>query len=119
MAYYFIGDIVHGAIATFLVWGTRVIHPVRSVVVAFWSYAESILAFAILYIQCQCLNAGPRSVTQAVYFSAVTATTVGYGDILPVGDSGQRLVLVQLAVSVLFILLVINALLSRVGGEVP
>ncbi len=114
---YFIGEIVHGAIATFLVWGARVIHPARSVVVAFWSYMESILAFAILYMGCQCLNVGPHSATQALYFSAVTATTVGYGDILPMGDKGQRLLLVQLAVSVLFILLVINALLSRVGGD--
>lgn len=116
VAWYFIGEIVQKAIATVFVWPERVIHPQRSVVVAVWSYVESILAFAILYMQCQCLNVVPRSLTQALYFSAVTATTLGYSDILPTGSNGERLALAQLAVSILYILVVINAVLSRVGG---
>jgi hypothetical protein len=117
VAVYFLGEIVQKAIATVFVWPARVIHPQRSVVVALWSYVESILAFAILYMWYQCLNVGPLSATQALYFSAVTATTVGYGEIFPKDEIGQRLVLGQLVVSALYVLIVINALLSRVGGE--
>lgn len=114
IALYFIAEIVHGAVATFLVWSARVIHPARSVIVAFWSYVESILAFAIIYLRHPCWFKEPLSATKALYFSTVTATTTGYGDITPINDDGYQLVLCHIAVSVLFILLVFNALLSRI-----
>jgi len=116
VALYLLAEIVQKPIATVLVWSSRVIHPERSVVVALWSYAESILAFATLYLQCQCLNRFLNSATQALYFSAVTATTVGYGDIHPEDVRGEQLVLAQLAVSLLYVLFALNILLSRAGG---
>src|SRR5271165_2214891 len=84
IAIYSVANIVHGAITTSIVWPTKVINPIRSVLVAFWSYAQSIIAFAILYIRHQVWFSGrPFTHIKALYFSAVTATTVGYGDITP------------------------------------
>lgn len=116
VALYILLEIIQKPIGTVLVWSSRVIHPERSVVVALWSYGESILAFATLYVQCQCLNRCLDSITQAVYFSAVTATTLGYGHVYPRGMQGEVLVLAQLAVSLLYVLFAVNVLVSRVSS---
>jgi len=61
VAIYSVANIVHGAITTAIVWPSRVINPVRSVLVSFWTYAESIVAFAILYTRHQVWLSGGHS----------------------------------------------------------
>ena len=54
------------------------------------SYIELIINFAILYLLLPSTSViwengnAPESITEAVYFSGVTITTLGYGDISPV-----------------------------------
>jgi hypothetical protein len=48
-----------------------------------------------------------------VYFSAITQTTVGYGDILPNSRLVRIIVLVQIAFSIIIIVFVVNIITSR------
>jgi len=114
---YFILDIMHALSGGALVWGRHSIHPARSVVLAIFSYAQVTIAFAILYLQCGCLNVTLQSVSQAVYFSLVTAATVGFGEIQPKGSGGYLLVIWQIAVFVMFVVFALTILISRVPGE--
>jgi hypothetical protein len=113
---YFVLDIMHNISGGAFVWGRHSIHPARSVILAIFSYAQVTLAFAILYLHCGCLNEELHSATQAVYFSVVTAATVGFGELHP-NDSGYVLVIWQIAVFVMFVLFTLATLISRVPGE--
>ncbi|MEM7353842.1 MAG: ion channel [Acidobacteriota bacterium] len=57
----------------------------------------------------------------AVYFSFVTLTTLGYGDITPVSELAQTLVLVEAIIGQLFLVILIGRLvsLSAAGTETP
>lgn len=111
-----------------LVWGRYSIDPQRSLILCLINYAEVTVAFAILYLHYECLSVKSPSPLQALYFSAIIATTLGFGDLLPknsnsvnpnspVSSIALTLVLIQLAVFVLFALLIVNTLLSRQRPE--
>ena len=93
----------------------------RSLLVAFVNLFELIVAFAVLYYVSQSVHQGGDlqlhlSPRQALYFSLVTTTTVGYGDFIPVG-SGRRLAAVQLTTIILFLMLLLPALVSVFSPE--
>ena len=50
--------------------------------------------------------------TDFVYFSAITQSTVGYGDILPNSTAVRRVVLAQLAIAYLLLVVVVNIVLA-------
>src|SRR5262245_33296831 len=81
---------------------------IAAIVVAFIaSYLSMILAFAITFASIY-LSAGahafhcpaPPSFWDFVYFSAVTATTLGYGDITPVSNAAKILAVTEALISV-------------------
>jgi hypothetical protein len=43
----------------------------------------------------------------------VTATTLGSGDVVPRNEFAKKLVIAQLAISLFFVLVIVNALISR------
>jgi hypothetical protein len=93
---------------------------VRSVFFVLINYFESLLGFAILYRQWGGLSiAGPLCPTQALYFSFVTGTTLGYGDIHAVSSFAQELVMAQLILSISFLSMFIGAFVSRLGSDIP
>lgn len=118
LAIYFTLDILFHLAGGALVWGRYSIHPQRSLLLALINYGEITVAFAVFYVHCNCLTCSNPSATQALYFSLVTATTVGFGDVLPVGLAGQRIVIAQLTVFVVFVLLFVSTFVSRVQPEV-
>ncbi|MFH1075039.1 MAG: potassium channel family protein [Candidatus Firestonebacteria bacterium] len=73
----------------------------------FLSYVEVVLDFATVYMGFDLLSE-TLSPVSAIYFSLVTNTTVGFGDIHAKGAAGQLVVISQLLVCVLFIILFIN-----------
>jgi hypothetical protein len=79
--------------------------PRRWVMMAPIGLIPVILAFAILYLFHGC-DFGPSPILeplQAVYFSMVTFTTLGYGDYHPVTDVGRILVVAELGFFILFL----------------
>jgi hypothetical protein len=118
---YFITDIVLSIAAGVFVWGRYSIDPSRSFLLSLLNYAEVTMAFAIIYLNCGALQvtvnpAFTVTVMDALYFSVVTATTVGYGDMV----TSQRyhwLAIVQLAVFILFALVFLTALAARVSPQ--
>lgn len=79
----------------------------RSLLLLFLNYVEVVLDFATVYIGFDLLSE-TLSPVSAIYFSLVTNTTVGFGDIHAKGTAGQLVVISQLLVCVLFIILFIN-----------
>ena len=80
-----------------------------------------IAAFAGLYLETQ----GVVSATgvlhkriDAIYFSTVTMTTLGYGDFVPRSDAARLIVMAELASAVLLLVGALPLLVSRLGSLV-
>lgn len=120
-------DMLGGLAGSALVWHAKSVSYERSFVNSLFNYLEVIVAFAGFYRVCNCLNTGTTDTLQAIYFSAVVATTLGFGDILPqnstgmdargghvpVNHLGMFLVILQLGFFVLFVLVFVNTFLTR------
>lgn len=84
----------------------------RNLLSIFLNFLQVAFAFAVFY-----LNAGLNvSGLQAIYFSLVTQTTVGYGDILPIGDNLIYLTILQIIISLLFVYLFFASIISNIGN---
>ena len=74
------------------------------------SYLISIPIFAALYFFCPIIIGDERSYIECLYFSTVTITTLGYGDITPLGELGQVVTASESLLGVIFIGLFLNAI---------
>lgn len=79
-------------------WGLRSIN--RSLLLLLLNYGELIIGFAIMFLASGSIGMGTpvRIITspgEALYFSVVTITTVGYGDIIPISPTGRTLALLE------------------------
>ncbi|MGA7218634.1 MAG: potassium channel family protein [Candidatus Sulfotelmatobacter sp.] len=110
--------VVHLAGGVF-VWGKHSIDPTRSLLLSVLNYFELTLAFSIFYLHTGSLAwTHSPDATEALYFSLVTSTTVGFGDVHPANLCGQEIVIAQLIIFVVFIALFITTFLSRIPIEV-
>jgi ion channel len=78
-----------------------------------------VTAFAALYLQLGTIehfNCPIETVAKAKYFSLVTITTLGYGEIHPVSETARNLVLLQLSSGLLLLFGVFPLLISRISG---
>lgn len=97
---------------------TKPISYRRSILTLFINYIEICLDFAVIYSYCNFAipNFFKEKLTtgiQAIYFSFVTSTTVGFGDITVTNSFGQTLVIIQILLFLMFIGLFINFFTSR------
>lgn len=86
----------------------------RSLLLLFVNYVELIIGFAVLYSLSGTMNRPFMSVTEAVYFSAVTASTIGYGDLYPVTDYGRIVVTMQSMAFLVFGVLFLSFYTNRI-----
>jgi hypothetical protein len=90
----------------------------RSIVLALLLYVESIIWFAVLYrLGSANFNASHLrldSFLVALYYSVVTMTTVGYGDISPKGTMGVLIVTTQALVGLFMTILVLARIISYI-----
>jgi len=86
----------------------------RNILMLFFNYLEISLCFAVIYASLQLLGDKSYDVMDYIYFSIVTSTTIGYGDMSPVNHLGQFTVCVQAIMVVAFIVLFLNFFGSKV-----
>ena len=68
----------------------------RSIILLFHNYIELLFWFACIYLlRPGCFKYIADSAIRSLYFSVVTMTTLGYGDIKPVKDIGRVIVSIQ------------------------
>ncbi len=77
----------------------------RSYLMTVLNYMELSFDFAVIYKGLQ-LVTNLRTRTDAVYFSFVTASTLGYGDMVPTGRLGKLMVILQLLCCLILLTLV-------------
>ena len=81
-------------------------HPLRSVINILHTFFLIVLFFGLFYFSYKStthFDRGIEDVVDAIYFSMVTITTLGYGEITPVSILGKIIVMVELWVGNLFI----------------
>ena len=101
---------------------TQTITGRRALVVAIGSYFLSVYGFALLYVFIS--NRDPAafssvlSLTDSIYFSIISAATVGYGDIVPKSGLARLAVIIEILFTVfygVFIFSIITAVMQRRG----
>lgn len=92
--------------------------PHRSILLLGLGYLELMMGFAILYMQYQAIsfNTGVKGIVScpidALYFSTVTITTLGFGDISPCNRAGRCLVMIETLGGIILIVFVLSAFIS-------
>jgi voltage-gated potassium channel Kch len=105
---------------TVLVWGDLSIDRSRSVVWAIIGFVEVSIGFAGLYLYSDSLgsfNKPLQGVVDSIYFSLVTSTTVGFGDIYPIRSGAKLLVSAHLALSFVMVVFAFSILVGRLQGR--
>jgi positive regulator of sigma E activity len=93
------------------------IEPRRLLFVAILNYFEILFLYAIAYhyfqylfsVEGLCLN----DIFHAIYFSAVTMTTLGYGDIYPIETWGAIITTIHIILSIFLTLMVLSRFISN------
>lgn len=80
----------------------------RSLLLLFFNFIEVLFAFSVLYAGGNYLNHALLTPLDAIYFSAITGATIGYGDWYPVTQMGKFLVISQTLTSLSFLVLFFN-----------
>lgn len=92
----------------------------RHLIVGLFHYAETALWFGvILRHHSWAFKSHPLSLSDssvALYYSLVTITTLGYGDITPIHIRGAQIVSCELIVGVFLTLVVLARFVGNVGG---
>ncbi len=80
----------------------------RNILMLFLNYLEIAFSFAVIYAGMHLLGDNLPSVVDYIYFSIVTSTTIGFGDIHPSGNLGKMFVCIQAIMVVAFMVLFLN-----------
>ena len=97
---------------------------VREVVAALTAYMEFAMVFAFAYMSAA--NAGSDAffangvvgqMSDFVYFSVVTITTLGYGDLAPATDLGRSLAMIETLFGQIFLVVLVAFLVGMVGRK--
>jgi hypothetical protein len=88
----------------------------RSTLISVWNYVELIGWFALGYVKFQGINSDGAAITltrfDAVYFSAMTQLTVGYGDLKPATQLVRSLAVTQGLLGTMFVIFAIGRFAS-------
>lgn len=89
----------------------------RSMLLLFLNYLEIVFAFAVLYTFGDNMNKPFTHWFDAVYFSIITANSVGYGDFYPVTPYAKVLVSIQAMFFLSFVVLFLNFFSAKVKNK--
>ena len=80
----------------------------RSLLLLFLNYFEIIFSYSVIYATGNYLNKTFTHWFDAIYFSIVTSSSIGYGDFYPVTTFGKFLVSTQSLLFLFFLVLFLN-----------
>lgn len=86
----------------------------RSMLLLFFNYLESVLSFAVFYRTGDYLNQPLNCWFDAVYYSFVTSSTIGYSDYYPVETEGKIFTILQVFLFLFFVILFMNFFSSKI-----
>lgn len=86
----------------------------RSMLLLFFNYLEIVLAYAVFYSCGNYLNKPFTHWFDAIYFSIITSSSIGYGDYYPAETLGKFLVSTQALLFLFFIVLFLNFFSTKV-----
>lgn len=89
----------------------------RSMLLLFLNYIEIVFSFAVLYSLENFLNKPFTHWIDAIYFSTITSSSIGYGDFYPVTVSGKSLVIVQALLFLFFVVLFLNFFSAKIKSK--
>jgi len=100
--------------------GRNLKDPSRSLFFAFGHYLEIAFSMGYVYWYVDCFGL-PNSISRldGVYFSFVTMTTIGYGDIVAKSDVAKIIVMLHSVVSLFMLATVIGLFLSLASSNEP
>lgn len=90
--------------------------PIDLIATSLFSYALTLYGFAVTYLFLSHKNPEafnpnePLDFLSAIYFTIVTAATVGYGDIEPVSQAARLIVTLQIAISFLYLIFIFSTI---------
>lgn len=86
----------------------------RSMLLLFFNYLEIVFSYAVLYSCGNYLNAKFYHWFDAIYFSIITSSSIGYGDFYPVTLYGKVLVSTQALIFLIFVVLFLNFFSTKI-----
>jgi hypothetical protein len=89
----------------------------RSMLLLFLNYIEIILSFGVLYSYGNYLNKPFANWFDAVYFSIITSSSIGYGDFYPTTTIGKMLVSTQALLFLFFVVLFLNFFSAKIKSK--
>jgi hypothetical protein len=89
----------------------------RSMLLLFLNYLEIVFAFAVLYTLGDNMNKPFTHWFDAVYFSIISANSVGYGDFYPITTFAKVLVSIQAMFFLSFVVLFLNFFSAKVKNK--
>lgn len=89
----------------------------RNVLLLFIDYIQIVFDFAVIYGGLNLLSKPGSNILDMVYFSFVTSSTIGFGDISPATPFGKIMVCFQSLLLLVFVVLFLNFFASKAGGK--
>jgi hypothetical protein len=89
----------------------------RSMLLLFLNYIEIVFSYGVLYSCGNYLNKPFDHWFDAVYFSTITSSSIGYGDFYPVTTIGKILVSTQALLFLFFVVLFLNFFSTKIKNK--
>jgi hypothetical protein len=89
----------------------------RSMLLLFFNYLEIVFAYAVLYTCGNHLNKPFHHWFDAIYFSIITSSSIGYGDYFPITTYGKFLVSTQALLFLFFVVLFLNFFSTKIKAK--
>ncbi len=112
--YFLLETLIHVTATIFISDASREnVQPKRSLVLLFLNFFQIAFDFALMYAFYEMritdfFTRDLKGSVDAIYFSFVTAATVGYGDIAPVASLAKKLAIAQISLTFVFVGLFLN-----------
>jgi len=91
-------------------------HPLRTILITFVTFSYQVIGYAVFFVALEShFSRKIEGILDAIYFSFVTITTLGYGEIKPTTPWGKLIIIFELLTGLYFLVIVISIITSWVN----